>query len=95
MDGLTGLHTGSAAATQASQHVLRSSEGVQRIKEGVEAALVQLKTGKKILVLDQPDVLLATSGDDVGSQAVQNLILQLREVCIPFPLRMWAPGLLT
>jgi elongator complex protein 6 len=83
VDGLTGLFASESAPTQGSQHVLKSSGGIQGVRTVVEAALAQLKTEKKVLVLDQPDVLLAASGGDIGSQAVHNLILQLREVCPP------------
>jgi elongator complex protein 6 len=83
VDGLTGLFTaGNTPALQnGAQHVLRSSGGIEGVRKSVEEALAQLKTEKKVLILDQPDVLLAASGDETGSQAVHNLILQLREVC--------------
>jgi hypothetical protein len=82
VDGLTGLFTAGDPASQiGAQHVLRSRGGVEGVRKSVEEALAQLKTEKKALILDQPDVLLAASCDETGSQAVHDLILQLREVC--------------
>jgi hypothetical protein len=46
----------------------------------IEAALGDLKTSKKVLIIDQLDLLLAATGDDVTSVGLQNMLLSLRGV---------------
>lgn len=86
MDGLTGLFTGDAGSGK--DKTLRSSR-VDDIRREVESAVADLKTERKILVVDQLDALLAASGEDVTSTALSNMLLSLREVrsSVSFPLK--------
>lgn len=75
VDGLTGLFTGQQGNAQTK--VLRSSK-LADVQSGIEAALAELRCGRRVLIVDAPDVLLAASDDDVTSLSVQNMILSLR-----------------
>lgn len=90
MDGLTGLYSGETTTTKTGQsgvvggtarRVLTSSSP-DAVRAEIIAAAGDLKTDRKILLLDQPDALLATSGEALTSQGLQTMILQLREVSL-------------
>ena len=98
VDGLTGLfadaageedgdESGSRRRSSRRRRVLRGGGGLEDVRREVEGALGDLTTSRKVLVLDQPDVLLATSpsSSTLTSQALQTTILQLRSVRPPFP----------
>lgn len=86
VDGLTGLlysgsddgKAGDAADTR-KDGVLKSSR-IGDMQAEITAALAQLRTGRKVLVIDQIDVLLAVSEDEVTSTGISSMLLSLREV---------------
>ncbi|KAI9163367.1 hypothetical protein HJFPF1_04975 [Paramyrothecium foliicola] len=79
VDGLTGLFTGEAGGSNdGSRRVLRSSK-VADVAAVIEASLGDVRTSKRILIVDQLDLLLAATEDDVTSLALQNMLLSLRE----------------
>lgn len=75
VDGVTGLFT-PPDSQQSKDRVLRSGKA-EDVKTQVEAALGDLKTAKKVLVVDQVDALLAMGTTDALS--LQNALLALRE----------------
>ncbi|KAH6973608.1 hypothetical protein BKA56DRAFT_659470 [Ilyonectria sp. MPI-CAGE-AT-0026] len=83
VDGLTGLVTGDASPAPASavrkERVLRSSKVVD-IKKELEAAVADLRTTRKVLVVDQLDTLLAITDETTTSLTLQNLLLSLRSI---------------
>ena len=93
VDGLTGLFTGKDGGRK--DQVLTSPR-VEDVKGDIEAAVRDLQTRKKVLIVDQLDILLAASGEDVSSTALANsLILPLREVRLhsTLPLSLPPPSL--
>lgn len=101
VDGLTGLFSGEegqnvvgGAPNGRSDRVLRSSK-VRDVEAGIIAALGQLRTEKKVLIIDQMDVLLAASEEDVTSSALSGMLLSLREVHNPSPALKYAIRKLT
>lgn len=86
VDGLTGLFTGDAG--DGRDRVLKSSKE-DDVKSGIESAIADLKTGTKILVVDQPDLLLAAAEDgSMTSGRLGDILLSLREVRT-HPLLQW------
>ena len=77
MDGLTGLFTGDEG-TGVDKTIKGSN--VDDVRVEVEAALTGLKTGRKVLVIDQLDAFLAASDDSVTSTSLSAMLLSLREV---------------
>lgn len=77
VDGLSGLFTG--APGTGSDRTLRSS-GTDHVRSELEAALGDVRTGTKVLIIDQLDALLAASGEDVTSTSLSAMLLSLREV---------------
>lgn len=78
VDGLTGLFTGDAG--DGRDRVLKSSKE-EDVKSGIEAAIAELKTGTKILIVDQPDLLLAAAEEgSITSGRLSDMLLSLREV---------------
>ena len=55
---------------------------VDALRSALEGALAQLKATcpRTVLILDQPDLLLAAAGHDVSSQALHEMLLDVREV---------------
>ena len=85
MDGLTALATGQVeGAVEKGTRVLNSVK-LDHVKAEIEAALADLRPTRRILIVDQPDALLAIS-DDITSLALQNTLLSLREVNKASPL---------
>ncbi|KUI61985.1 hypothetical protein VP1G_09148 [Cytospora mali] len=86
VDGLSRLFLGAAATGPAAGrggYAYLESPRVTDIARALSVAVVQLQAargsaGKIVLVLDQPDVLLA-AGDGVTSTALRDVILDLRE----------------
>jgi elongator complex protein 6 len=82
VDGLSSLFTGKAADAAGGDRgsrILRTSE-IDHVRSEIETALADLRTGTKILVIDQLDALLAASGEDVTSTGLAAMLLSLREV---------------
>lgn len=78
VDGLTGLVAGDAGGGR--NRVIKSPKEVD-VRREIEAAVADLKTTKNVLIIDQPDVLLAMSKDeDTTSGSLGDLLLSLREV---------------
>lgn len=78
MDGLSG-QISSTNTTSKREKVLRSTR-VNDVEREIGQALGELRTQKKVLIVDQIDALLAISEDDVTSSKLSNMILSLREV---------------
>lgn len=86
VDGLSGLFTGAAPPAVKGGRTLRGAE-LPDIRRELEAAIsdVQGADGKTVLVIDQADLLLAASGEDVTGLALRSLLLDVQEVCpVPF-----------
>lgn len=81
VDGLTGLVTGEVppASTARKERVLRGSK-IADIQKELEAAVADLRTTRKVLVVDQLDALLAVTDETTTSLTLQNLLLSLRSV---------------
>lgn len=56
------------------------SSNLADVKKEIEAALGELQASKKILVIDQLDVLLAATGEETTNLKAQETLLQLRQV---------------
>lgn len=83
VDGLTGLFTGDAG--NGKDRTLCSSKE-EDIKKEIEAAMAELKTETKILIIDSPDLLLAAADEgSVTSVRLSNMLLSLREVTTLLP----------
>lgn len=90
VDGLTGLFVSSsdqelrqAGAQISGKRVLTTAttDHLQRtLDEAVAHAQISCPGTRTILVIDQPDVLLATTGDAMTGQGLRDTILGLREV---------------
>lgn len=78
VDGLSG-QISSTNTTSKREKVLRSTR-VNDVEREIGQALGELRTQKKVLIVDQIDALLAISEDDVTSSKLSNMILSLREV---------------
>lgn len=81
MDGLSGQISGTNA-TGKREKVLRSTR-VNDVEREIGQALGELRTQKRVLIVDQIDALLAISEDDVTSSKLSSMILSLREVSAP------------
>ncbi|KAH7158066.1 hypothetical protein B0J13DRAFT_187813 [Dactylonectria estremocensis] len=81
VDGLTGLVTGEVppASTARKERVLRGSK-IADIQKELEAAVADLRTTRKVLVVDQLDALLAVTDETTTSLTLQNLLLSLRSL---------------
>ncbi|KAK5998769.1 putative MFS-type transporter [Cladobotryum mycophilum] len=83
VDGLTGIFTGNKPPGPVIRgkegRVLRSDQ-LKDVKREIEAALGDVRTGKKVLIVDAVDEWLAVSGDEgMSGLAVENMLLSLRE----------------
>ncbi|KAF6841037.1 hypothetical protein CMUS01_03701 [Colletotrichum musicola] len=80
VDGLTGLFSGRAPPASRGRRFLRGA-ALPAIQREIEAAIagVQAEGAKTVLVVDQPDLLLAATGDDVTGLAMRNMLLDLQE----------------
>jgi elongator complex protein 6 len=54
------------------------------IRNSIRALGTAAAGGKTLLIVDQLDLLLATSGDDIGPVQVENALLALRQVSLDF-----------
>ena len=84
MDGLTNLFAediGSSPSPQPGSNRVVKGSKLEGVRKEIELALSDLKSSRKILIIDGLDCLVAASGGEVTSLAAQDLILHLREVC--------------
>ncbi|KAI9819236.1 MAG: hypothetical protein M1827_007392 [Pycnora praestabilis] len=58
---------------------IRGKDGVEGMAEG------KGKARRVLLIIDQPDLLLAATGDEVGAEEMNDVIYDLREVNPPHP----------
>lgn len=88
VDGLTGLYSSAQPAARPSvptarkERVLRSTN-VADVKKEVEGAIADLRTSRKVLIIDQLDALLAITDESTTGLALQNLVLSLCSVSSP------------
>jgi elongator complex protein 6 len=86
IDGLSGLylpHLGPPTSTSEAHNTLRSADlaSIQsQIQEALRTSKANNDNGKVILVIDQLDLLLATSCDKISAVAISNMLLELRQV---------------
>ncbi|KAF7560747.1 hypothetical protein G7046_g3404 [Stylonectria norvegica] len=78
VDGLTGMFAGESA-TGMKGRVVRSGE-LAAVQKDIEAAVADLRTTKKVLIIDQLDLLLATTSATTTSLALQTTLLTLRSL---------------
>lgn len=92
VDGLSELYLPSSLAkqmTSAKQDgiiTLRDGMNISGIKDGIMSAIRTVQTSgtaKVVLIVDQLDLLLAAGGDAVSVAAVEDMLMELREVCFP------------
>ncbi|KAK7408862.1 hypothetical protein QQX98_008985 [Neonectria punicea] len=79
VDGLTGLVAGDAPPGSRKERVIRGSK-LPDVKKELEAAVADLGTTRKVLIVDQLDALLAITDETTTSLALQNLLLSLRSL---------------
>ncbi|KAK7426796.1 hypothetical protein QQZ08_006697 [Neonectria magnoliae] len=79
VDGLTGLVAGDAPSGSRKERVIRGSK-LPDVKKELEAAVADLGTTRKVLIVDQLDALLAITDETTTSLALQNLLLSLRSL---------------
>ncbi|RSL96600.1 hypothetical protein CEP52_011365 [Fusarium oligoseptatum] len=85
VDGLSGLYSNSQPVARPSvpatrkERVLRSTNLID-VKKEVEGAIADLRTSRKVLVIDQLDALLAITDESTTGLALQNLVLSLRSL---------------
>lgn len=100
IDGLSQLFLDDASTIvkpAAAQEAL-TSQRLEGIAQSLSVAVDQLRArgtgGKVIMIMDQPDLLLAATGDEVTGAALRDVLLDVREVsAISFTL--WAVALRT
>ncbi|KAL0938016.1 uncharacterized protein CTRU02_207747 [Colletotrichum truncatum] len=80
VDGLSGLFSGSASPSVKGRRVLRGAK-LPDIQRELEAAIsdVRAADAKTILIIDQPDLLLAASGEELTGLALKNVLLDSQE----------------
>ncbi|KAF5023495.1 hypothetical protein F66182_4446 [Fusarium sp. NRRL 66182] len=81
VDGLTGLYGNDKPATPGArkERVLRSTN-IADVKKEIEGAIGDLRASRKVLIVDQLDVLLAVTDESTTSLTLQNLVLGLRNL---------------
>lgn len=83
MDGLSGLFSPDKAAqpTAKGRRVLRGAK-LPEIQRELAGAISDLHAAdaKTVLVLDQPDLLLAASAEELTGIALRNMLLDIQEV---------------
>ncbi|CAG9995851.1 unnamed protein product [Clonostachys byssicola] len=77
VDGLSGQISGTNT-TGKKERVLRSTR-VNDVERDIGQSLGELRTQKRVLIVDQIDALLAISDDDATSSKLSSMILSLRE----------------
>jgi len=83
VDGLTGLFLPKTSVENARENALSSSD-LAEVSGEIQRTIQSLKDanggGKVVLVIDQPDLLLAAGGDQIGAVAIGEMLMGLREV---------------
>ncbi|KAJ4200868.1 hypothetical protein NW767_007006 [Fusarium falciforme] len=85
VDGLTGLYSSAQPAVRPSvpgvrkERVIRSTN-LADVKKEVEGAIADLRTSRKVLIIDQLDALLAITDESTTGLTLQNLVLSLRSL---------------
>lgn len=82
VDGLTGLLSGGQGSESTADRgrVLKSGK-LDDMRRSIEAAITDVRSGPKVLIVDQLDELLAIFGEeDVTGLALEGMLLSLREV---------------
>lgn len=86
VDGLNGLFQASQshAPIRTPGGRVLSSPTLQHLRKGLEDAIAQVQhsaSGQRtVLIVDQPDLLLAASGESISSQGLRETLLEIREV---------------
>lgn len=90
VDGLTGLFVSSSdqelrqAGAQISRKRVITAATTDHLRRSLEEAVTHAQVScpgtRTVLVIDQPDVLLAVAGDAMSGQGLRDTILGLREV---------------
>ncbi|EQB51292.1 hypothetical protein CGLO_09163 [Colletotrichum gloeosporioides Cg-14] len=80
VDGLSGLFSDAAPPATKGRRTLRGAK-IADVQRELEAAVADVSGGggKVVLVVDQPDFLLAATGEEVGGLVVKNMLLDLQE----------------
>ncbi|KAJ0269182.1 hypothetical protein COL940_012681 [Colletotrichum noveboracense] len=80
IDGLSGLFSKTAPPPTKGRRTLRGAK-IPDVQRELEAAVADVSGGggKVVLVVDQPDFLLAATGEEVGGLVVKNMLLDLQE----------------
>ncbi|KAF5489280.1 Elongator complex protein 6 [Colletotrichum siamense] len=80
VDGLSGLFSNAAPPPTKGRRTLRGAK-IPDVQRELEAAVADVSGGggKVVLVVDQPDFLLAATGEEVGGLVVKNMLLDLQE----------------
>ncbi|KAF0318931.1 hypothetical protein GQ607_013890 [Colletotrichum asianum] len=80
VDGLSGLFSNAAPPATKGRRTLRGAK-IADVQRELEAAVADVSGGggKVVLVVDQPDFLLAATGEEVGGLVVKNMLLDLQE----------------
>ncbi|KAJ3956479.1 hypothetical protein N0V92_006955 [Colletotrichum tropicale] len=80
VDGLSGLFSNTAPPPTKGRRTLRGVK-IPDVQRELEAAVADVSGGggKVVLVVDQPDFLLAATGEEVGGLVVKNMLLDLQE----------------
>ncbi|KAF3802156.1 hypothetical protein GCG54_00012402 [Colletotrichum gloeosporioides] len=80
VDGLSGLFSDATPPPTKGRRTLRGAK-IPDVQRELEAAVADVSGGggKVVLVVDQPDFLLAATGEEVGGLVVKNMLLDLQE----------------
>ncbi|KAF9871917.1 hypothetical protein CkaCkLH20_10549 [Colletotrichum karsti] len=80
VDGLSGLFTGVAPPAAKGRRTLCGAK-LPDVQRELEAAVsdVAVADGKTVLIVDQPDLLLAAAGEGVTGLTLRNLLLDVQE----------------
>ncbi|KAI1771611.1 hypothetical protein F4818DRAFT_196607 [Hypoxylon cercidicola] len=89
VDGLSGLFQASQSHASirtpggTPRVIALSSASLQHLRKGLEDAIIQVQHSaseqRTILIVDQPDLLLAASGDGISSEGLRETLLDIRE----------------
>ncbi|TDZ46823.1 hypothetical protein CTRI78_v008934 [Colletotrichum trifolii] len=80
VDGLTGLFSGWAPPVPKGRRTLRSAS-LPDIQRELDAAVADVSAPgvKTVLIVDQPDLVLAATGDEVTGLGLRDMLLDVRE----------------
>jgi hypothetical protein len=78
VDGLDGIYV----SQPQNQKTMKSTEQIiHSIRNAIRSLQRTSNGGKTILIIDQMDLLLALSGEELGPVQLSDILLDLREVC--------------